>query len=149
MIVLQSRASALDKVGGSTFQNGELELSLGWGERTREPFFNSSHTHVLNVLIVISVPFALSVFAPWRENISSLVPSCLLPRRSPAKAGGGKNLFRPESPHPKSTLSHPKSTVELGYKPLNWGENALRTRQIVCSGRSKPLEIPGHFRGQT
>src|SRR5579862_781761 len=73
MIVLQSRAFALDKGGGSTLQNREPELSLGWASMgrvpTREPFFNSSHTHVL---IVVSVPLALSIFAPWREILSAL-----------------------------------------------------------------------------
>jgi hypothetical protein len=48
-------------------------------------------------------------------------------------------------PHEPSHLDscHPKSTVELGCEPLNWGENALRTLQMSALASSKPLGIQG------
>jgi hypothetical protein len=54
--------------------------------------------------------------------------------------------------HPGSTLPHPKSTVELGCGPLNWGDHALKTLPIAYSGRPKNLGIQGiliTFRNQT
>jgi hypothetical protein len=60
--------------------------------------------------------------------------------------------FHSEFPNPNSTLRHPKSTVELGYKPLNWGENTLRTPLTTILARSKPLRmqaISASFRNQT
>jgi hypothetical protein len=46
-----------------------------------------------------------------------------------------------EAPHLDS--GNPKSTVDLGCGPLNWGENALRTLQTTVLDRSKPLGIQG------
>src|SRR5579862_4923638 len=54
--------------------------------------------------------------------------------------------------NPNSTLIRPNSTVELGYKPLNWGENGTRGLQIKVPARSKPLgthRIPTSFWAQT
>jgi hypothetical protein len=135
MIVLQSLASALANTRSSHLQNGEPIPSLGWASMgrvpAREPFFSS-----------------LCAFASLREPPPAIRPICRIrPIHSPSDLH-----FCPKSPHPKSTLSHPKSTVDLGLPALIWDDNALRTLQMTILCRSKLFGIQGNltaFRNQT
>jgi hypothetical protein len=88
-------------------------------------------------------------FASLREPPSTIGLIChIRPLATRQLREGG---FPPHDP-PHLDSCHPKSTVELGYKPLNWGENTLRSLPMTVSGRPKPLGILGvltPFRSQT
>jgi hypothetical protein len=122
MIVLQSTASALAKPCSSKIAR---HFSAG-----------------LNDLVELSPLGTTELIHPicLIQWLSALHLRAFMPGWSFAKAGApwherGKN-------HPKSTCPHPKSTVDLGFQKLIWGDNALSCCQIAACARRKTRQTP-------